>query len=234
MRKLMLSAAVVAALFIAAPLTATAASAQTGDSVLTLSSESSSPSPTASQYPPDNPTQPSLAGSSVVPACAQDVPWIKYEVVLTDPNNLSTTHDATLELTDGTNSVSVPLGTLVNNQLSGTVLWPGASVGSDGKGNGWPGWTTNAAGEFVEIPGNFGWTRGNISASIVVNPSLSVALEYPPATVVCADPPGKQGSGSGALPATGMDAYVLPLGVAGGLAALAGVVLLVARRRTQA
>ncbi len=228
MRKFMLSAAVVAALFIAAPFAATAASAQTGDSV------SASPSPSASQYPPDKPTQPSLAGSSVVPACEQDVPWISYEVVLTDPNNLSTGNTATLVLTDGTNTESIPLGTLVNNRLSGTVLWPGASVGPDGRGNGWPGWTTDANGEYVETTGNFAWTRGNISATIEVNPSISVALEYPPATVVCANPPGKQGSGAGALPATGMSAYVVPLGVAGGIAAIAGVVLLVARRRTQA
>jgi LPXTG-motif cell wall-anchored protein len=234
MRKLMLSAAVSAALLIAAPFAATAASAQTGDSVpQPLSSESSSPSPTVTQYPPDNPTQPSLSGSSAVPTCAQDVPWISYEVLLTDPNNLSTSNVATLVLSNGSKSTTIPLGTLVNNRLTGTVLWPGAAVGTDGKGSDWPGWELNAAGEWVEAEDEFAWTRGNISASIVVNPSLSVALEYPPTSVVCANPPGEQGSGLSGLPATGMEAYVVPLGVAGGLAALAGVGLLIARRRTQ-
>lgn len=229
MRKTMLTAAAAAALLvIAAPFAAYAV-----DEVPDPSSSTTAPT---NQYPPDNPTQPSLAGSTAIGECINDVPTIHYSLELTDPNGLSTGNTARLVLSGGGNSHTIPLGELVDGKLSGSVLWPGAAV-TDGVASGWPGWEQAADGTWVETDGNFRWTRGNISAVIEVNPQISVALSYPPATPNCAtNPPGvplSDGAAGLALPATGVSAYVVPLGVAGGIAAIAGIVLLVARRRTQ-
>lgn len=139
-------------------------------------------------YTPDDPTAPTLAGSVAVGECIADVPYIFYDVSLTDPDDQSTSHDASLVLSGGGNTVTIPLGTLVDNQLSGSVLWPGASVDGAGNPTGWPGWAF-VDGEWVETDGNFAWTRGSISAVIQVNPEVSVPLSYPPATPNCAAEP---------------------------------------------
>lgn len=229
MRKTMLTAAAAAALLIiAAPFAAFAV-----DEVPNPNSSESAP---ANEYPPETPTQPSLSGSTAVGECIADVPYIHYAVELTDPNHLSTGNFARLVLTDGENSYPIDLGELVDGKLSGTVMWPGAAV-TNGVASDWPGWTQDVNGDWIETDENFRWTRGNISATIEVNPTIAVSLSYPPATPNCATNPPSGGGASGlsdmALPATGVSAYVVPLGVAGGIAAVAGVVLLVARRRTQ-
>ena len=184
---------------------------------------------------------PSLSGSTVAPLCSADVPWIDYNVVLTHPSNSATSHTAYLVLSGGGNTERIRLGDLVGGTLSGRVLWPGASVGSDGRGNGWPGWTfTN--GEWVETTGNFAWTRGDITATIEVNPTLPVALSYPPSTPQCLTSPAgvsttalAAGAAGGGLPATGGDsAAVVPLvWTAAGLIT-AGAAALVIRRARRA
>ncbi|WP_170285535.1 LPXTG cell wall anchor domain-containing protein [Microbacterium rhizomatis] len=185
-------------------------------------------------YPPTPPTTASLSGSTAMAECEADTPWIDYSVTLTDPSNVSTGHTAVLFMTDGTNSTEIPLGELQNNHLEGRVLWPGASVGADGRGNGWPGWAFEN-GQWVKTSGNFAWTRGSITAEIRVNPQLTVALSYPPSTPQClTDPAGVAAVTSGSLPATGMSSMVLPLGVAGGAIVVVGLVVLLARRRSRA
>jgi hypothetical protein len=94
----------------------------------------------AADYTPQPPTTPTLAGSTAMAQCVGDVPWITYDVTLTDPDNLSKSHNVDLILTDGTHKIDLALGTLVNNKLSGRVLWPGASTDAQGNPTGWPGW----------------------------------------------------------------------------------------------
>ncbi|MDN3494376.1 LPXTG cell wall anchor domain-containing protein [Planococcus sp. APC 4015] len=209
MRKIIFAAAVSAALLVAGPISA--ASAVEG-------------------YSPDEPTNPSLSGTVADGECMSDAPWINYSVELTDPAGLHTSDAATLVISSGANVVSVPLGSLVDGELSGSVLWPGASVDANGVANGWPGWE-QVDGDWVQTNGNFGWTRGAISAKIVVNPEIVVPLSYPAASGDCATAPRGQNSVPASLPLTGMDAAVLPLSIAGGAAALIGVGLLVAQRR---
>ncbi len=91
-------------------------------------------------YPPYTPTPPSLAGSQASAVCVHDVPWINYSVQLTDPDNQAKSHFAYLLLKHGTDSVEIPLGELVDGAISGSVLWPGASVDTTGAPTGWPGW----------------------------------------------------------------------------------------------
>lgn len=210
MRKIIFAAAVAAALVISAPLAAS-----------------------ADDYTPDDPTTPSLAGSAVIGECARDVPWINYSVSLNDPDSVSTSNTAVLVLTDGADTLEIELGELVDDSLSGRVLWPGASVDSNGVANGWPGWTQNASGAWVETDGNYAWTRGAITSYIRVNPELTVSLSYPQATPNCVAGP-RSGSGAaviGSLPLTGSDAAVLPISLVAGATLLAGVGLLVIQRR---
>ena len=180
-------------------------------------------------YTPTDPATPTLAGSTAVGVCEKDAPWILYDVTLIDPDAQATSDEATLVLTDGTNTATIALGTLVNGNVSGRVLWPGASVDSTGAATGWPGWAYEN-GQWVEVPGNFAWTRGDITATIEVNPSLVVPLSYPPATPQCAAAPTNPSTAS--LPATGMNAVVGPIAVVGVTALAVGLVFLVLRRRS--
>ncbi|TQJ32109.1 LPXTG cell wall anchor domain-containing protein [Microbacterium sp. SLBN-146] len=191
-----------------------------------------SPAPLqTSDYTPDEPITPSIAGSTAIGDCERDVPWISYSLELTDPDNVSTDKTATLFMTNGTDSLEIPLGTLQNNRLSGRILWPGASVDASGVANGWPGWAQNASGAWVETDGNYRWTRGDITSEIRVNPNLAVALSYPQATPECLSGPRSSAQTAGFLPATGLSAAVLPLSIAGGVIVLAGVSFLVVQRR---
>jgi hypothetical protein len=184
----------------------------------------------AEEYPPTPPpANPSLAGSAVTSVCDGNVPYITYEIALTDPDSQSTSNTATLILSDGTNTESIVLGDLVNGQLSGTILWPGASVDANGEPSGWPGWT-KVGGQWVQTSGNFGWTRNLTSATIEVNPDLVVPLSYPDATPDCATaPPGVTTASveTPGLVSTGVSALTLPIGLGAlGLVAVGGVVML--------
>ncbi|TXK18829.1 hypothetical protein [Homoserinibacter sp. GY 40078] len=142
-----------------------------------------------------------LVGSSATGTCEAGSPWIHYQVVLTDPFGEATSHDAELIMSDGTNTVTIPLGTIdpTTLSLSGDVLWPGASIDPvTGEPNGWPGWEL-VDGEWQETTGNYAWTRSITSATISVNPTMTVALAYPTASPDCLlDPP------SGELPTDGL------------------------------
>lgn len=225
------AAAVAAVLMLAAPAAASAGVNTTP-----------TPTPTASagelDYTPGGQQQSSLAGSSANAVCLQSAPWINYEVTLTDPDGEATGNQAALVISNGTNQISLQLGTLTAGHLAGSVLWPGASVDGQGVGDGWPGWVYEQ-GEWLETPGNFAWTRGDIRAWIRMNPDLAVPLSYPDESAECAGPagePSSAGTGTqGSLPATGgSSAAVMPLaGVAVG-AVVAGLVVLLVRRRHRA
>src|SRR5690606_28779056 len=120
---------------------------------------------------------------------------------LTDPDGQSTGNQAALVLSDATHRLTLDLGSLDSGRIADAVLWPGASVDGQGVGNGWPGWVYEQ-GEWLQTPGNFAWTRGDIRAYIRVNPELDVPLAYPPESAECAGPAG-EASSAGELPATG-------------------------------
>jgi LPXTG-motif cell wall-anchored protein len=185
--------------------------------------------------PPPPPPTPSLVGSTADAVCVDDVPMITYSVLLTDPGDLATGHTAVLVITDGVNRVDVTLGDVSSGPISGSVLWPGASVDAAGNGNGWPGWVFRD-GAWVETSGNYGWTRGAVSATIQVNPEMPVVLAYPPASSGCAAPTitgTALSARSAPLAATGGQTGVVMTitGIAVGAVVLGGVVLLARRRR---
>ncbi len=193
-------------------------------------------------YTPVEPTEPTLAGSVVVSECDQDVPYISYDIELTDPDDESTGNDASLVLSRGADSVPIPLGTLVDLRLAGRVLWPGATVDDDGNGTGWPGWAY-VNGKWVPTTDNFAWTRQSISAVIRVNPELTVPLSYPlatpdcssaPPTALSSESPATAGSGGidAALAATGGSLPYIAAGVGVALVGL-GVFAISRRRATR-
>ncbi len=181
-------------------------------------------------YTPHTPTTPTLAGSSAAAVCVGDVPWITYSIVMTDPDNVAKDHSARLILTKGSHSITLALGTLVDNKLSGRVLWPGAKVDAAGHAVSWPGWITQN-GKLVHTNGNFAWTRGSgVSAVLEVNPSLSVPVSYPQPTAACANPVVGEVSSATILPVTGLNVPVIPIAIGGGIVLLLGAGLLLARR----
>lgn len=149
------------------------------------------PEPWVLNFPkPAGCNPPTLTGSAASGVCEADAPWITYTVTLTDPDNVSPSNEAHLIITDGTNTETMALGTLVDGTLTGKILWPGSTVGSNGKADGWPGWVDNGNGKLVfDATANFGWTRDVTQATLKVNPELLVSLTYPPATSACANPP---------------------------------------------
>ncbi len=177
-----------------------------------------------------------LVGSEVVGVCENDVPWIDYSVVLTDPENRVTSRTAKLVLSNGSQSATFVLGELgADGTLSGRMLWPGASIASDGSPTGWPGWAF-VDGQWVETDTNYAWTRGPISAEIRVNPQVAVSLTYPPSSPYCHTGPQITGQPAGvdseaALAATGSDFNALPFVLGGGVILLVGAGLLVYSRR---
>lgn len=178
-------------------------------------------------YTPYTPQTPTLAGSTAVSECIGDVPYIHYSIDMTDPDDIAKSHTAYLKLSDGKNVVDIRLGELGSgDELSGTLLWPGASVDADGNATGWPGWT-QVDGQWVETTGNFAWTRGAITAELHVNPELPVSLSYPKASAACASP--ELSAEHPSLASTG--GAVPYLAVGAGVAALAVGTGLVLRRR---
>lgn len=179
---------------------------------------------------------PTLFGSTAAAVCEANTPWIVFDVVLNDPDGISTGHTAYLVLSDGTHTEKVELGPLgEDGMVEGRVLWPGAAIDEAGNPIAWPGWKQLPNGRWVVTDENFGWTHSLTSATLEVNPELSIALEYPPAVAGCGpasspassgDPtPIASGEGSG-LASTGFAGGPL-LYVAGGLVLLGAVVLAV-------
>lgn len=184
----------------------------------------------ASTYGPPEPGSSSLAGSVVTGVCDGGAPWIAFDVVVTGGDAADRSAPASLVLTDGTETTTVQLGTLSEGELQGRVLWPGAAVGSDGRGSDWPGWTL-ANGAWSPSDDEFAWTRDDVSATLVVNPTLAVPVAYPQSTTDCATSPQVAGAPAGSLPATGGDSALTGSAiVAGSVAVAAGAALLLLRR----
>ncbi|QFU74164.1 hypothetical protein EY643_00035 [Halioglobus maricola] len=114
--------------------------------------------------------------------CIQDAPYIRYTITPVNftPNNL-----ATIEFVGSDDSV---VETLLDQPLTGQLLWPEAAVDLDGNGVSWPGWELDS-GEWVQIPSV---VRPELTVRISVNPTAEVVFSYPPPTIACnTNPPGQ-------------------------------------------
>ncbi|GAA5093458.1 hypothetical protein GCM10025760_23620 [Microbacterium yannicii] len=198
--------------------------------------------PSSSEVETDRPlTQAELGTCPLVPGeiqsvCVGDVPYLGYAVSLPEGLVVDSSTPVTITFVnpDGEDYV------VANQPLSGKLLWPGAS---DGNPKMWPGWDL-VDGEYVQTDGNFAWTRAGVTVEFEVNPTYATEVEYPQATVLCANPPVGSGDEPAGTP-TSTDAEALAVtggGVspiivaAGGTALLAGVavVAIAAYRRRHA
>ncbi|MDQ0372100.1 peptidase [Cellulomonas humilata] len=206
---------------------------------------SASPSPTAQVYGCINPVDGygapracQLLIQVLAPVCDNDVPKLKYTV-----NPVGTPND---KVTITFINPSGPSVVYADQPLTGTVLWPGAVPGPDGRGIDWPGWRQLPNGTWVEGD-EFDWVRPSVKVKFEVNPEETVTVAYPPSspscntnpptTVVLVDDPKAvvlvDSPSSATLSATGSETQ--PLIIAGGalilIGALAVALVSIARRR---
>jgi LPXTG-motif cell wall-anchored protein len=140
-----------------------------------------------------------VIGAPLAAECANDTPWLAYEV---DANGLG--EDATVRFANaaGTAEYRVPAG-------SGRLLWPGAVLDSTGNPIDWPGWDQDAHGNWFLNPDNpYMWARRPVSITIEVGSPVAdstplrfaaggtgygpVTVEYPPAEPTCTANPSTE------------------------------------------
>lgn len=122
-----------------------------------------------------------LVPGDIVSTCQGDVPYLGYAVTL--PEGFETDDESPVTITfvnpDGEDYVAT------DQELSGSLLWPGAKATEPKM---WPGWDL-VNGTYVQTDGNFAWTREGVTVRFDVNPTFSTVVEYPAATALCANPP---------------------------------------------
>lgn len=183
----------------------------------------------AEAYPPPPPDsdERALDVSAFSPFCMKDAPFIQYSIV---PIGFVPDGPATLTFTDVNGNV---VDTIVVNELSGQVIYPGASVDADGNATDWPGWT-NVDGSWVPDDSDAILRRG-LSITVDVGLTAVANVSYPPEAAACAGP-RTVGSGTpGTLPQTGGPDTGLILLIAGvALASGVAITTTATRRRSHA
>lgn len=164
--------------------------------------------------------------AQVKPVCVDDVPQLTYS--LTEMGTTVQTATIVWVHPGGTDVV------LKDQPLSGTLLWPGAVLDSQGKAVDWPGWTKQADGSWTRGDA-FDWARQPVEVRFEVNPSTVATVSYPAgvgcepansAVLAAEDPAPTSSVRSAVLAATGSDVGPYALGGAG-LVLLGALILLV-------
>jgi len=141
-----------------------------------------------SATPPPAPT----LSATAAPMCVADAPFISYSVEL-----LAGSLAAGRTVDAAVGSVSVAwrdssgaiVASWAGQPASGTLLWPGAAVGADGRGSDWPGWVKRG-GTWVEGSDGFELTRaGSTVEFTLAGVSDGASVAYPAATSACAGVP---------------------------------------------
>jgi hypothetical protein len=118
----------------------------------------------------------------VVGVCLNDAPFVDYDV--TTSAGGATEADISWIKNDGSEEV---VETLLNQPLSGSILWPGASV-VNGVAVAWPGWSCDAQGQNCSQIND--GLRPTMKLLFQINPESTVVVNYPPATPGCSANPG--------------------------------------------
>ncbi|HYN33112.1 MAG TPA: LPXTG cell wall anchor domain-containing protein [Ilumatobacteraceae bacterium] len=120
--------------------------------------------------------------SAFAPVCVKDAPFIKYAIV---PNGFTPKGGATLR-------IFAANGTLIETRevtdLTGTLIWPGASVDANGVATDWPGWKLADDGVSWIEDSSDAFFREQLTIEVTVNPTATAKVSYPPATDACAGP----------------------------------------------
>jgi hypothetical protein len=147
---------------------------------------------TSSSVPPPTPGLFSIGGVS--PVCVEDVPVVSITFgQRTDLNDSTILIEFLIQNSDGTSGEVVGTAEVVY-QAGETIqlIYPGATVDDEGNATDWPGWMLNEDGFWVTDPSDAAFRDGlNIVATaLLTDETATAAVEYPPETEACANPPG--------------------------------------------
>lgn len=135
---------------------------------------------TTSNYVPSTTVgERSLDVTAFTPICIADTPYIQYSI---KPIGFTSSGPATLTFYDNQGTF---IETRVVPTLSGTTLYPGASVDPVD----WPGWKQAPNGNWEPDPTDAAW-RDGLTITVEVNPVGTTTVSYPPATSSCFGPEG--------------------------------------------
>jgi uncharacterized repeat protein (TIGR01451 family) len=124
--------------------------------------------------------------------CVKDAPYLQYSV---NAHNLNVSnHSLTVDWASNTGTLvhtdTSPIA--VNGPVTGTLLWPGASVDSSGNGTGWPGYRLALPGETPDWNGLIldptlptYALRDHPLITFSINPHRTITVAYPAASVDC-------------------------------------------------
>ncbi|MGQ7946327.1 Ig-like domain-containing protein [Flavobacterium sp. WC2509] len=114
--------------------------------------------------------------------CINDVPYVSYTAT---PVNFTPINGLTITWTNSSNNV---ITTMTNLPLSGNVLWPGATIDTNGNGTDWPGWVfTNN--QWIQTADGFETLVPSATLTFALNPTVTVVVNYPPASPLCKSRP---------------------------------------------
>ncbi len=125
----------------------------------------------------------SLDVSAFTPVCIGEAPFIEYNI---KPIGFTSSGPATLTFIDRNGNV---VETRTVSELSGRIIYPGASVDANGVPTDWPGWKQAENGEWIPDDSD-AILRQGLNIRVEVNPTATAIVSYPPATAPCANPPG--------------------------------------------
>ena len=121
---------------------------------------------------------------AATPVCINDIPYVNY--VVTPVGFTPGANPTTVEWVD---SNGVVRQTVLNQPLSGQLLWPGTTV-VGGVATDWPGWEF-VGGQWVQVNDGL---RPTMTLRMTVNPTSETIVTYPPPTPFCSANPPRGGS----------------------------------------
>ncbi|WP_206743356.1 gliding motility-associated C-terminal domain-containing protein, partial [Flavobacterium sp. Leaf82] len=110
--------------------------------------------------------------------CSNNTPYVSYTVTA---DNFTPTDLLTINWLDSANNI---VATQSNMALSGSVLWPGATVDANNNPTDWPGWVL-VNGQWTQGNDGFELTRPAVTMQFTLNPTQSVVVNYPSAITGC-------------------------------------------------
>jgi len=114
--------------------------------------------------------------------CANDAPYLDYTIT----PSYTTSETATIEFI---NSEGKVVQTKTSQALTGSILFPGATVDNTGKGNAWPGWASQG-GKWVEVADLNGSIRkAGAKIRVTLTPTKTIDISYPATTTGCRTSP---------------------------------------------
>ncbi|MGB0113432.1 MAG: hypothetical protein WBP59_09455 [Ilumatobacteraceae bacterium] len=124
----------------------------------------------------------SLDVSAFSPECIRDAPYVSYTIV--PVGFVPDDGRATLVIKDRNGNV---VETREVSSLSGSFVYPGASVDAAGNATDWPGWQLADNGNWIPDASD-AFLREGLIIDVTVNPTATATVSYPPATSACAGP----------------------------------------------